>query len=404
MIRFLLSILFLLFSIAGFSQHSDSLYEKSKNFIAEEKFQEAGNILDQLILKEPNNLDYISLRAHLYYWNKNYDSAFIYCKQILDKEPLHYDCFLLRIKILHDTQKFAEAIERCNEGIQYFQAQRDLFVVQKAKSMAELNQRKEAIDLLDGLQKNSTYYIDGQYLKTELLKKNPNMISLGYLNTSFPNGSMSPWHIGHLEYAHKRKKMTWAGRLSTGSTQNNLATQFEVDAYYVTKPNQYLYGNIGFSDGRSIFPSFRMGSEYYIENPKYILSAGFRFLQFNPAQVFMLTGHVGKNYKSYSFSYRPFFALIQSNWYATHGAILRKNFERKESYIQIEAQYGAVPYFYFINQTYSKLNSTRAIVNVRFSVKNNFFVQPICIYEWEEFAPNQYRNRLNMQLILARRF
>ena len=79
-------------------------------------------------------------------------------------------------------------------------------------------------------------------------------------------------------------------------------------------------------------------------------------------------------------------------------------FEEKEAFVQLDLQYGAVPYYFFVNEEFLRTSAFRVGVNCRFRVSNNFFIQPIFMFELEEYIPKEFRNRYNTQLILSKRF
>lgn len=180
--------------------------------------------------------------------------------------------------------------------------------------------------------------------------------------------------------------------------------QGEIDIYPKIGKKSYLYLNAGASDGKSIFPGVRIGTELFHDFKKLTVSLGGRYIHFNTAQVIMLTGHLGRNFNSYHISYRPYIVYQNGNWFDSHILNLRKSFEQKETYIQLELQYGAVPYYFFITDEFLRTTSYRAGINCHIRIKDNFFIQPILMYEFEEYFPSNYRNRFNVQVILSKRF
>ena len=78
----------------------------------------------------------------------------------------------------------------------------------------------------------------------------------------------------------------------------------------------YMYVNGGVSNG-NLFPKYRIGSEIYQKLPKsFEASFGFRHLRFQSSNVTIFTGSIGKYYRNYWFSLRPFITLSFGNGFS----------------------------------------------------------------------------------------
>jgi YaiO family outer membrane protein len=148
----------------------------------------------------------------------------------------------------------------------------------------------------------------------------------------------------------------------------------------------------------------RLGTEFYQNFNNYSTSIGARYLHFNQSQVTMFTGHLGRSFHSFNISYRPYLLSLSDNWFSSHILNFRKSFEEKEAFVQLDLQYGAVPYYFFVSQEFLRTSAFRVGVNCRFRVSDNIFIQPIFMFELEEYIPKEFRNRYNTQLILSKRF
>ncbi len=144
-------------------------YPKSKNYSLKFKYAKlaawnrefdlAGQILDELIEKKPNNLDYKLLRAQIYVWtNQNVDVAEEYLNEILKKRPNDFDALLAMgsLRILQqdpdgaeEFAKRAEKIKPDNDDLAELQNQIDL-----------LRQRLEQEKLLELLNEGRQYVAD----------------------------------------------------------------------------------------------------------------------------------------------------------------------------------------------------------------------------------------------------
>ena len=395
---------FLFSNLTAQESNPDVLFSEVKNFAELKNYEQAITQVKTLVATYPKNQDYSVYLARLYYWSEKYGLAEIQTLNIIAENPANIEAFNLLVKIKLALKKYQELLLLCEQGILLFPTESDFYTLHKSFALENLGKSDDAIVTLNSIQHSSGLYKEAQNLKVSILKKQENIVSVGYLNTSFSNPDLSPWHFGILEYIKKTKKGAYAGRVTYGNLLQNNALQAEADAYPKLSKNAYLYLNAGFSDGKSIFPLLRLGGEFYQDVKQYNFSVGSRYLHFNESDVLMLTGHAAINFNMWKLSYRPFLVNQFENWFPSHIINVRKSFESKEAYIQFDMQYGGLPYNFFITNELSKLNAFRTGFDFKFRVKDNFFIQTIFMYEMEEFIPSEFRNRYNVQMNFSKRF
>lgn len=382
----------------------DSLFQVARKNAEGKNYNLAIEQIKDLVSIDSSNLDYGMYLAQLYYWSEQYDLAQQQAMNVLAGADNYEAAFNLLVRIELAARKGAELLKHAEQGINLFPENKDFYILHKALALKELGREKEALLVIEQLDKSSNYYRDAQYVKNEILRQQKNLLSVAYLHTSFSNPGFAPWHFGTLEYLRKWKKISFIGRLNYGALFEKCGAQLELDAYPQLGKHSYLYLNTGVSDGCTVFPLVRLGFEYYLEYTKYSASLGGRHLQFNTDKVLMWTGHLSRNFQSYRLTYRPFVVLAGKGWFDSHILNFRKSFERKESFVQLDLQYGAVPYYFFVSEEFLRTSAYRAGINCKWRMKDNFFVQPILMYEWEEYVPNSFRNRFNLQVVLSKRF
>ncbi len=402
----LLILLTLVWTTRVYSQQPppDSLFRQAQQWASQKSYPKAIEILNSLTKQHPENRDYSLYLARLFFWSGSYNDAQTTLLPFITKEPILQEAFDLLIQVDFQRQDYLSVIRGCVRGTELFPNNLHFYHLQQALALEKLDRDEEAKEVLAKIPSELKHRKDIEYLKTQILKKQKNMLSVGYLNTSFGSSGFSPWHLAYVEYLRTTKRSAYLGRINYAALPENQALQVEMEAYPKINQRSYLYLNTGFSRGKSIFPVARFGGEFYHEFKQYSVSIGTRYLHFNPARVLMLTGHFSVNFKEWKIAYRPFLVNQQSDWFQSHILSFRKSFETKESFIQLELQSGGMPYYFFINNEFSRINAYRIGVNSKFRLKNNLFVQPNLMYEREQFTPNQYRNRYNLQLILSQRF
>ena len=395
-----------LLSVGVLAQEADPdvLFSTVKKSAELKKFDQAITQIEALISSYPENLDYSIYLVRLYYWSGNYNLAQSLAENIIAKNPTNEEVYRLLIKIELAAGNYPQVLMHSNNGMSLFPDDTNFYKFHKAFVLQQLNNDSEAILILNNIQKTSNLYKDAQYLKTQILKKQKNVFSVGYLNTSFSNPGFSPWHFAAAEYMKINKKGAYAGRITNGNLFGISALQVEIDAYPKVGKNSYLFLNVGLSDGKSLFPALRLGGEFYYDFKKFNFSLGSRYLQFSTSGVLMFTGHTAINFNQWKLSYRPFLVSQNKEWFPTHILNLRKSFENKEAYIQLDLQYGALPFYFFTTNDLLRLNSIRTGFDFKFRMHDNLFLQTTFMYELEEFVPKELRNRYNIQLNLSKRF
>ena len=391
------------FSLAQ-KNNPDSLFNDAQLKAQSGNYDAAILTLKELNKIYPENGDYATYLARVYFW----DNQTVKAREILDSEwekgNNSEETLRLFIQVLLTDNKGARAATLSDEGISRFPKEREYYQLQKAIALEQQDKDRDALVVIDQIPEGSDQYESAQYLKTQILQKQKNEVGVGYLNTTFSNPGAPPWHIWYAQYKRKLPRNDIIGRVNYGYLFGENAVQGEVDLYPKVGDNSYFYLNAGISDGQSVFPLVRLGAEFYHERNRWSGSVGARYLHFDQAQVLMLTGHLGRNFGGYFIAYRPFMVAISNDWFPSHILNVRKSFETKESFIQLDLQYGGVPYYFFVSNEFSRVSAYRAGINWKFRVRDNFFVQPIVMYEWEEFVPENYRHRYNVQLNLFLRF
>lgn len=406
MLKFLIPCGLFLFVNSGVSQISnpDSLFKEAQVNVENKNFISAIDILKTLNERYPSNSDYAKYLARLYFWDNQLMESLKIIEAEWKKGNTTEETLRLHLQVVLATGDFNKAIELIEEGINRFPSEQDYFRLQKAITLEKQNKNNEALMLFNEIPKNSTYYKDGQYLKTQILQKQKNEVGFGYLNSTFSNPGVPSWHFLYAQYKKKFDRSAIIGRINYGYLFGENAAQAEMDLYPKVGRNSYFYFNGGVSEAKNIFPLFRLGAEFYHERKGWSGSLGARYLHFDKAQVRMFTGHIGRNIGNYFIAYRPFAATLSNDWFFSHIINIRKILESKESFVQLDLQYGTVPYYFFVRNDFTRTNAYRAGVNWRFRVRKNMFLQPVFMFEREEFLPDNFRIRYNIQLNIFIRF
>jgi YaiO family outer membrane protein len=236
-------------------------------------------------------------------------------------------------------------------------------------------------------------------------KRQKNQVSVSYLNITYNNPGFEPWHFGSVEYKRELRKCPLLARVNYGNVYLQDAWQVEIDAYPKLAPKTYMYLNSGYSPGPDVFPQFRGGAEIYQGLPKaFEASLGARYMHFKSADVMIYTAYLGKYYKSWWFSYRPYLVAPQGKTYFTHTVTLRRYFKDNNVYVSLNGIYGAAPFIVSFLEDITRVNAQRIGIDAQFRIARGFYAKPLFMYEYEEYYPGQFRNRFDAQLTLSKKF
>ncbi len=381
----------------------DSLFKQARDAASRGHVDSSETIIRALHTLYPKNEDYTIYYARVESWQEKYREAIALLEPLADREPPNQEALML-LTIQHNRATNSEKALHY-AGIGVATGENPVFYrFQEATALGELGRTKEALKSLDFIESDTLNH-SVEYLRTSLLKQQKNMVSGGYFNTSFSDPGFAPWHFAHVEYKRNYRPMPWIIRTNYGRLYTNSGIQVEAEAYPQLNKRTYLYTNVGLAGNSKVFPGFRAGAELYHSIRNYAqFSGGLRFLHFATEEVFIYSLSASLIRGPYKLTYHPYLANQGGEWYATHVLNLRFTNELNESYFQFDLQYGTLPYYYLTSTGFTRLNALRAGFQYRFRIHYNWFLQPVFMYELEEYVPVQTRNKFNVQLIIARRF
>lgn len=242
-----------------------------------------------------------------------------------------------------------------------------------------------------------------------------NKLTLGYELDIYKRASdYGPWHLAYLDYSHRFPFMTFIGRFnfanrSFGGAPRN-GVQFELDAWPKITEGVYGYLNLGYSPS-AIFPLIRAGAEPYFKLPWSMeTSLGIRYLRFvssttdSVSNVFIFTGHLGKYYKDYWFSIRPFVTFKPAGVSLSGIFLARRYFKDADNYLGVMLGYGSSPEELATPDQIARAASYKAGLELVKAVTPAFLIKPGLKYEYEEYRIGEFGHHLTFSLSLAARF
>ncbi len=315
---------------------------------------------------------------------------------------MYYDALGLLTNIYMQEKDFDNALKYHKRMLQ-LKAEDPALLLRLAQILKEKNLYNEAYAIADTLYTRNNADSNALSMMYELAPKVfPGTLTASYNIDAFKE--ISPWHFAYIQYAYTKGTNTYVGRVNRAEKYGMTGLQIEADYFRKLKNSSYFYANAGFSND-TIFPSFRVGSEYFHFFDKTLEgSLGFRHLVFDISSVTVYTASIGKYLKNLHVGYRIYTAPINKTYYSTH-LISARVFGKYVNFIGGSYIYGLLhdENAWFTNEI-NKLRSN--------AFRLEFFrkINPLLSFQVngtianEEYVIGLKRNKYSIEFIINRHF
>lgn len=387
----------------------DDLFKEARTLAFQENRKEAREICKKILEEEPGYHDVRVFLGRLYAWDKEYDSARKELQKVLEDTPNYSDALIVLIDIEYWNNNLNLALIYCNQGLRTYPNHEE-FLLRTAKILVSMEDLKAASkNIKQLLETNPSHKEALQLLDNIKFSSQPYAASVRYIFDRFERseGGFGPWHFISLELSRKFGLGSIIGRVNyanrnfgSGSTSG---TQFEVDAYPEIKKGMYAYLNAGYSPS-SFFPKYRFGSELYSALAgSFEMSFGIRYLDFSSVKVLIYTGNLGKYYKNYWFSFRPFVTTKSSDIFFSGILLVKRYFADEDNYLTLLFGFGSTPTEIFFLEDIERLNSYKVGLEVQRKISRSLSVRCHIRFEREEFQIDEFGNRYTFEISLQQR-
>lgn len=386
-----------------YAQDTTLTFADAKEKAYDQKYQPAIEDLLILIESNPDNLDYQIFLARVYNWQKSYEKATALLDSII-QTSFSKEALDVMIQTHLWSKNYEEAIRYAE--LASSQYDESVYDIEKTRALIALNQHQKAGDLLLQILAKEPNNKEAQALQTIVLKNKKREIQASYLNSSSSGSGFHTRHYASLGFKAKVKIVPIVTRITYGNISNREGLQLETDAYPKINEKSYLYLNAGISLKETVFPEVRGGIEYFqVIHPSFSFSFGGKYMQFSMTDVVLYTGQItyysGNGTK---FSYRPYLADLDQSWSFSHALAVRFPETLKEGFFQLDLQFGTLPYEFLTSGTYTSLNTIRGGIQYQIRLSQQILLQPIFMYEYQEYLPEQYHHRFNSRVLFRYRF
>ncbi len=388
----------------------DKMFKSARDLAFQGNWKEAIEICKNILGKKPEYQDVRVLLGRIYSWDKEYDLARRELLRVIQENPNHLDAISALIDVEYWTNDLVKALVYCDEGLKNDPNHRD-FLYKKAQIFEKQGKYKEASENIYLLLKMDSGHTDAQELlnriqfSTQLFEAK---VRYGYDHFKRGEEDFGPWHMGSFDLSKKLKWGTVIGRVNYANRNfgslSKSGPQFEIDLYPRITKGFYAYVNGGYSSS-SVFPKYRLGGELYKSLPSgFEISAGARYLDFSVASVLIYTGNLGKYYKNYWFSLRPFITSKTSGIDISGILLIRKYQNKPGNYITLLLGIGSSPIELFFLEDIERLNSYKIGLEITQKVSKSLLIEIHFRFEREEFQTGKFGNRYALSFSLQQTF
>jgi YaiO family outer membrane protein len=395
-------------------------FTKARELAFSGKGLEARTVCYDILKSKPDFYDARILIGRTFSWEKNFQSGREELKKVLDADADNKDALSAMI----DLEKWAgnpdKALSYCENGLSFYPNE-ETFIVYKIKLLQEQGEETKSLQLIDELLELNPSSEDGlallnQYKSSRMIYKAIYQHDYEYYEQPYTR----KWHLSSFQLARRNSWGTLTGKVNLGDLildgesfwSNNLAKQFEIEAYPRITKRSYAYLAYAYSPD-DLFPRHRFGAEWYYQLPKsFEVSGGFRFLQFDTdaskENIFIYTASLSKYYRNYWFSFRTYLTPQSGNLSQSYWLTARRYLRDSKNYVGIELGTGVSPEETLgssLTTDIYKFQSRTVRLSYQDRLLSDRFLYLARIgYEREEYLVNLRRNALYLSLRLSYQF
>ncbi|MPL92724.1 hypothetical protein SDC9_38837 [bioreactor metagenome] len=407
--RFILFIIPVFISLFVMAQvNTDSVFNEAILDSRSGRYDAAIEKAETVLKIHPDRYDVMVFEANLYAWKGNYENALSFVDKAYSINPGYEELYDSWLNILLWSKDYSRLLEVSEIAKRNNYSNRYNLVLKQSQAFKFLGEYDAGIELIE----SNENYLDSAavkqlYNEMQMLSR-ANTLSLFYSIDLFDNNNPGPFHLSYVDYAFKVKKTTFIPRVNFANRFNTNDVQVEADLYHTFSNGHYLYLNYGAGIYNKLFPQHRAGLEYFMPAFNTMeFSVGARFLNSGNYNVAIATGHIGKYYRNWWFSLRPYYVIQKSKNALTTVFNTRYYGENPINFWGLELLYGNSP-----DDRYSLSNPAENLLltNYRIKLEKNIALfrynelRLSAAYAYEEYTAGSFRNRYTLEILFKHKF
>ncbi|REL38946.1 YaiO family outer membrane beta-barrel protein [Rhodohalobacter sp. SW132] len=325
------------------AEDPDALFEQARTVASDGNLEEARELALLILSEFPEYHDVRIFYARTLAWEQRFSDSRTQLQIVLRDEPEHPEALSARADVELWDGNFRAGLEYANRSIAVRPDQAGLYV-QRARILIGLNRFSAALSDLDSAENLDAEHSERiQQLRNEIQQDQHRNIAVFGMSYDQFGDDLDPYQRMYGEYHRLTDYGPVIGRISVVHRFDITDWQAEIDSYPILSSNWYAYLNAGLSGGE-LFPEFRFGAELYRSLPQtFEGSAGLRYLNFRDDDVIIVTASISKYWRSWFFTFQPFFTPGDAGVNTAFNGIARKYFGDPLSYASLVGGFGFSP-------------------------------------------------------------
>lgn len=384
---------------------SDELFTQARNIPKEKaNYPKIINTLKLALEKSPDYADIRLFLGRVYTWNDDLDSARYQFNQVISKEPKNIEAYSAIFDVEYWNDNYARALDHANQGLLYDPNSSEL-LIKKAKALNALKDSRQALAILKSYSKNNLSDTVKSYYHLLRKENAKNLIDVSYEYVYFDKRFDDPWHYTSIDYTRNTSLGSITGRLMYSNRFKTDGLQGEVEAYPSISKGIYAYVGAGYSQS-DIFPRFRAGLSLYYTLPKsFDAETGFRYLDFNPSKTYIFVLALGKYTGNFYFNLKSYLSPDVDIFSHSYTFSARYYFSDRYNFIGAQLGTGISPDDRARNiMGEGNLHTYKFGLNYSRDLFNNFTVAVSGLWFYEEYRSDLWGNQIGAGVSLIKRF
>lgn len=317
----------------------DSTFQEARELASEGNYSEARELANAILEVAPDYYGVQVFVARTYAWENRYREARSELNLVIAKSPGHADAHAALADVEFWSGNMQPAIRHITRAIHlqddladYYIRRAQIYIELQQYSLAGYNLRRA-----ESLDSGNDQIARLEDALSNRLRRN--IIAAGVRYDRYREDLPDRNQL-YMEYHRITNRGPVIARFNYADRASRGNIQGEIEAYPTFSRNWYAYLNVGYSSG-SLFPEFRAGAELYRSLPiAFETSVGFRHLKFTDDAVLIFTGSLSKYWKSWFFSFKPYFNTQESGLTTSYNFTARKYFSTPGTYVSLLGGFG----------------------------------------------------------------
>ncbi|MEA3478477.1 MAG: YaiO family outer membrane beta-barrel protein [Bacteroidota bacterium] len=335
----------------------DSLFFKARDYYRQQKYDSVRLLSNEILLIDENYYDARVLLGRTMAHAQELDSAATEYTSIITEKPGYWDAVDGMIDLEMNRGNLDTALYFSKYGLTYHPND-EYFLLKKAKIQMRMGDYDESQrTILQILDRNASS-AEAAALLDEIKQVNIlNYVALDYDFEYFKIPWVRRWHLLHLSYLRQTRYGSIIGKIYFGDLvrenesifSKETGVAFEVQAYPQFSKKTYGWVSVFYSPSTRVFQRWRTSVEVYQSLPWTLeASLGVRYINFVEPDgtydgLFIYTGSIGKYYKDWWFSFRPYIIPKSYGTDNTYLLRIRRYFNSADNFVLLDLSTGIIP-------------------------------------------------------------